>query len=385
MKKSVIIAVIVVVAVVVAGGAAWLFLSRPPTPVTPPTPPTPPGPIVPTGKATWRIATCGVGSIGYIAHVATADIINRQYPEWFSISVTVAGCAAAGHAAWDAGRAEMGYTALNIVYQYMTRTGRWAPGIATPKRAGEMSVIMYQYPLIYTIFVTEDLAGKVKCWKDIKDVGAGIFPTPVPYASHEVFKEVFSILYDVDPEDLYKVLRLEIMDVGGVGDAITLGRVKIVWGYGDPGGPASWVAESFAKVGYRLVAVPPSPEELSLLLARSGSLVPFTMNLTPYNVKTADGKTLIDVVAVPFGFVGSSRELSKEHVYYFFKTHFTNATAFEKALATFTGFSKWGLDFNIKAFQVQSKYGAPIHPGVALYLRELGYNLEELGILVAGS
>lgn len=60
--------------------------------------------------------------------------VISPYPNYFDMSVKVAGCAAAGHAAWDKGECDLGYSALNIVHQYIMRTGRWAPEKAEAKR-----------------------------------------------------------------------------------------------------------------------------------------------------------------------------------------------------------------------------------------------------------
>ncbi|MGP3667651.1 MAG: TAXI family TRAP transporter solute-binding subunit [Candidatus Bathyarchaeota archaeon] len=364
------LAIIVVVIIVVA--AAGYFLA------------TPPGRPMPTGKVSWTLGSCTSGSVGYLANAATIDIVERTYPEYFGMTLQVAGCAAAGHAAWDAGQVDIGYTAMNIVYQYATKTGRWAPEKATAQKYNEMSILVYEYPLIYTVFVTEDLKDQVTCWSDLKKLGTtvGIYPTPAAYASHEAFREAFSILFDVKSEDLDKMFNLQIFDVSGAADALTTGKVKVVWGYGDPGGPASWVSEAFSRVGYKLVAVPPSESELKKILDKSPDLVPFTMDLGPYNVKTRDGKTSINVIAVPFGLVGS-KNLSKDHVYLLFKTHIERASEFEKALSTFKNYKDWFLSFNVECFKKQSKYGVSIHPGVAECLKEYGYNPDALGILVA--
>jgi TRAP-type uncharacterized transport system substrate-binding protein len=373
-RGKVLVAIIAVVVIVVAAVAAYFAFA----------PPAPTGPK-PVGKVSWSIGTCTAGSVGYIVHSATADLLMRKYPDYFDMSVKVAGCAAAGHAAWDKGECDIGYSALNIVYQYITKTGRWAPEKATAMKYDEMTVIVWQYPIIYTLFVTEDLKDQVTCWSDLKKLGksVGTYPTPAAYASNEVFREVFSILFDCAPADLDKILALDVSDVSAIGDLLVTGKVKAVWGYGDPGGPASWVSDGFSRYGYKLVAVPPSPSELQKLLSKSPDLVKYTLDLTPFNVKTRDGKTSIDVVAVPFGFVGS-KKLSKDHIYLLFEAHVKYASDFEATgISTFKNLKNWFLPFNIECFKKQSTFGAKIHPGVAECLKNYGYDPKALGILVA--
>jgi len=38
---------------------------------------TPPAEVKPVGKVSWSIGTCTAGSVGYVAHSATADIPER--------------------------------------------------------------------------------------------------------------------------------------------------------------------------------------------------------------------------------------------------------------------------------------------------------------------
>ncbi|MEM0240891.1 MAG: TAXI family TRAP transporter solute-binding subunit [Candidatus Nezhaarchaeales archaeon] len=378
-----ILAAIIAVIVIVAAVAAYVV-----TPLAPPTAPAPPPtPTKPelTGKVSWVIGTSDPGSVGYIAHATIADVLTRAYPENFEITISVVGGAAAGHAAWDAGKCDIGYTAMNIVYQYVTKTGRWDPAKMVAKRYDEMTVIVYQYPLIYTLFVTEDLRDKVTCWSDLKKLGKdiGVYATPAGYASHEVFREAFSILFDCKPEDLDKILNIDASGVAAVPDLLVMGKVKAVWGYGDPGGPASWVSDAFARYGYKLVAVPPSKDELDKILSESPDLIKFKMDLTPYNVKTRTGETSLDTIAVGFGLVGS-KYLSKDHIAAFFEAHIINAKDLEATgIATFKNYGEWFLEFCVECFKKQSTFGATIHPGVAEVLKKYGYDPDKLGILVA--
>ncbi|MEN2999225.1 MAG: hypothetical protein ABDH61_01415 [Acidilobaceae archaeon] len=147
-------------------------------------------------------------------------------------------------------------------------------------------------------------------------------------------------------------------------------------------GPAPWLASALARVGHKMVAVPPCADELERLRMLS-DLTLLPLDLTPYNVKTREGKSLIDLTpSTPMGILGSAK-LSKEHVYQFVKAHFANCKAVEEAVAGMGGFCTWGVELNLRAFKTQSIYGAKVHPGTALAFKELGYDLEKMGILVA--
>jgi len=373
-RKKVLVVIIAVVVIVAVAVAAYFAFA----------PPAPTGPK-PVGKVSWSIGTCTPGSVGYIVHSATVDLLMRKYPDYFDLSVKAAGCAAASLAAWDKGECDLGYVGMTLVYQYITKTGRWAPTKAKAMKYDEMTVIVWQYPLLLTLFVTEDLKDKVTCWSDLKKLGTsvGTYPTPAGHGGNEIFREVFSTLFDCAPEDLDKILALDVSDLSAVGDLLITGKVKVIWGYGDPAGPASWVTDAFSRYGYKLVAVPPSPSELQKLLSKCPDLVKYTLDLTPYNVKTRDGKTSFDTIAVAYGLVGS-KKLSKDHIYLLFEAHVKYASDFEATgLSTFKNYKNWFLPFNVESFKKQSTFGAKIHPGVAECLKNYGYDPKSLGILVA--
>ncbi|MEM2005111.1 MAG: TAXI family TRAP transporter solute-binding subunit [Zestosphaera sp.] len=385
------VGVVIVIVALVAVLVAYQFLLVPTTPTTTPTTPTPTTPkpttttILPQGRVSWSIGTGDVGGVAYYAHATTADVLTKLYPQFFEISLMSVGGAAAGLSSWDAGKVDIGYTALNILIQYVTRTGRWAPDKATPQRANEMSVIVYQYPLLYGIYITNDVyaTGKVKCWKDLKGLDVGIFPGHPTWAAHEVFRDAFSLILGVGRDELDNVMKL----VPGLGDreipdAVALGTVKVVWGYGDPSGPTTWLTDTLSRMEYKMHAVPACPDELELMKKNLPYVIEFTLNLSRYNIKTIDGKTAMETIGMPFGLMGSSK-LSKEHIYLLFKTMIEQCNTFEKTMALFTGFCQWGLQFNVETFEKQSTWNIPIHPGVAMYLQELGYDLAKLGILAA--
>jgi TRAP-type uncharacterized transport system substrate-binding protein len=372
-KVSAIIATIIAVIVVFAV-VAYITLI----------PPAPPAPK-PLEKVSWTIGTSDPGTVGYVAYSAVASITNKLYPDYFEITVKTVGGAAAGIAVWDKGEVDLGYTAMNIINQYVTKTGRWAPEKATAMRYDEMTVIIYHYPLAYTMAVTEDLKDIVTSWSDVKKLGmtVGFYVGAAHYASHEAFREAFSILFDVKPTDLDGMLALDVSEASVAPDLLALGKVKVLLLWGDPGGPASWIPQAFSKVGYKMVIVPPSPDELEKILSKSKTLVKYTIDITPYGVKTRDGKTSFDTIALAFGLAGS-KKLSKDHVSLFFEAHITHAKDFEATgIASFKNYANWFLSFNVESFKQHSKFGAKIHAGVAEVLKKYGYDPKALGILVA--
>ncbi|MCS7107660.1 MAG: hypothetical protein NZ902_06130 [Acidilobaceae archaeon] len=390
--------VLLLLAVIIVG--AFLIFSGPsqesgrtPTPQSPePQPPTPiptentplPSPPRPV-KQNWVLLTATRGTIPYAVHSTLAGLLNDTLREYLALTVQSVGAGAVeSTTSWDEGIGDLALTSLNIVYQYSMEVEAWA--LKAPKRSNEMSVIIYQFPVIYTVFVTEDLAERVKCWRDVGTVGGkggeGVYVPPPGTGPHPVFRRVFSTLLGVRSTDLEQHLNLHYFPFARLPDELAAGRVKIIWGAGDVTGPAPWLASALARVGYKMVAVPPCADELERLKLHS-DLTLLSLDLTPYNVKTRDGKTVIELtVSTPMGLLGSTK-LSKEHVYQFVKAHFANCRAIEEAVGGMRGFCAWGLELNLRAFKTQSVYGAKVHPGTALAFKELGYDLERMGILVA--
>jgi len=119
-------------------------------------------------------------------------------------------------------------------------------------------------------------------------------------------------------------------------------------------------------------------------LAAGPWLLPYEVNPGPlFESPKAKAAKPFKTVAMPFG-IAAGKDVSDEHAYYFAKAAFEKQAELKKIMATFTDFAKSGLEWNVEVFKMQSKppISAPIHPGVALYLKEKGYDAKKLGILV---
>jgi len=177
-------------------------------------------------------------------------------------------------------------------------------------------------------------------------------------------------------------MDLKSMSVSTAADNLKLGVMDVLWAYCDPGALVKWAKDADVRVG--VAVVPPTAEELKKGLAAGPWLIPYEVNPARiFDSRMAKAAKPFETVGMPFG-IAAGKDLSDEHVYYFVKAAFDKQAELAKVMASFTDFGKKGLAWNIQVFQKQSKppISAPIHPGVALYLKEKGYDPKALGILV---
>jgi len=353
-KKTAVIAAVVIVILIVAGVGAWYFTAPPPV-----------------ERITWRAATSAEGTVGYVAITLLCDVATRTYPQYMQVLPTTTPGATASVKVYDKGESDSCYNTLQHHYQIKTGTGPFDPKAYTMKRATEQ--IIWMYPLIYFMIIRKGDADKIKSWSDV--AGKKFYPTPPGFGSNEVAREVFG----PNGLNVWGKLEEKQMDTSAAADSLKLGVVDVIWGYCDPGALAPWVAEVDTKVD--IVLVPPTAEELKKATA-TGWITPYKIDPKKFFTKSVYPEP-VTCVAMPFG-LAADKSLSDRHVYYFVKACFEKKDELAKSLATYKEFAVTGFEWNIEVFKIQSKaFGATIHPGVALYLKERGYDPAALEILVA--
>ncbi|MEM2634628.1 MAG: TAXI family TRAP transporter solute-binding subunit [Nitrososphaerales archaeon] len=327
-------------------------------------------------KMTWNANTSEPGTVGYIAIAAIADLVTKTYPDVLEVLPISVGGATTTVKVWDRGEGHSCYNTLQHLWQVKVGAGPFDPAQYKMKRANEFWQVLWMYPLIYFGMIRAADAGKIKSWSDF--AGRAVFPTPPGYGSHEVFRAVFG----KDGLNIIDKMDLKSMSVEAAADNLKMGVMDVCWAYCDPGALAKWCMDVDVRVG--VAVVPPTEEELKKALAAGPWLSKYKVDpSTLFTSPLAKATKPFDTVAMPFG-IAAGKDVSDAHVYYFVKAVFEKKEELGKVVATFTDFAKRGLEWNIEVFKDQSKppISTPIHPGVALYLREKGYNPEALGILV---
>lgn len=334
----------------------------------------PPGEVK---KFTWYMNTSEPGTVGYGALSAIADLVTRTYPKYLEVLPAAVGGATTTVKIWDRGKGNSCYDTLQHLWQVATGAGPFDPKKYQFRRPDELWQVMWMYPLIYFGLVRAKDAGKIKSFKDFAN--HPIFPTPPGYGSHEVFLAFFGskglhILHTMD---------LKSMSVASAPDNLKLGVMDILWAYCNPGSLVKWAKDADVRVG--VAVVPPTPEELKKGLAAGPWLIPYEVENPSklFESRLAKAAKPFETVGMPFG-IAAGKDVSDAHVYYFVKAAFEHQAELAKVMAAFTDFGKKGLKWNVQVFQKQSKppINAPIHPGVALYLKEKGYDPASLGIKV---
>ena len=327
-------------------------------------------------KFTWYMNVSEPGTVGFGSMSAIADLATRTYPKYLEVLPTSVGGATTTVKVWDRGQGHSCYNTLQHLWQVAVGKGPFEPKQYKFKRPGEFWQVLWMYPLIYFGMIRADDEGKIKNFSDF--AGKRIFPTPPGFGSHEVFLAFFG----PDGMNIRQTMQLKSMSVSGAADNLKLGVMDIMWSYCDPGALVKWGKDADVRVG--VAVVKPTAEELKKGLAAGAWLLPYEVNPGPlFDSPKAKATKPFKTVCMPFG-IAAGKDVSDEHVYYLAKAAFEKRAELAKIMATFTDFAKNALEWNVEVFKMQSKppISAPIHPGVALYLKEKGYDAKALGILV---
>ena len=299
-----------------------------------------------------RMATADVGSYGYAVSSILADVLNRELPSQYVVTVhPYPNTTAAMRAAMN-GEAEMSYTADVGMTELYARVG---PYQGFTPRIGDLVHTLYVYPMESFMTVPADQADNFDSWGDFS--GKPVYFTPAGYMNWINFQRVFNALG-------YEFNHVEI-DSSLLADALRAGSIVGAGSYTTAGAslPTFW-KEAELRIAIKIVN--PSPEEFAKLEA--AGLVP--RRVDPKRAFTRD-VGVDEIWGVPILFAYNMRaDADPELVYQIL-------TALEKAApglpALDPGFTPLSEDFvGIQVAGIAANPHIPVHAGLARFLQERG-------------
>ncbi|HEY8418060.1 MAG TPA: TAXI family TRAP transporter solute-binding subunit [Limnochordales bacterium] len=299
-----------------------------------------------------RMATADVGSYGYAVSSILADVLNRELPSQYVVTVhPYPNTTAAMRAAMN-GEAEMSYTADVGMTELYARVG---PYQGFTPRVGDLVHTLYVYPMESFLTVPADQAENIDSWGDLS--GKPVYFTPAGYMNWINFQRVFNALG-------YEFNHVEI-DSSLLADALRAGSIVGAGSYTTAGAslPTFWKE---AELRIAIKVVNPSPEEVAKLEA--AGLAP--RRVDPSRAFTRD-VGVDEILGVPILFAYNMRaDADPELVYQIL-------TALEKAApglpALDPGFTPLAEDFvGIQVAGISANPHIPVHAGLARFLQERG-------------
>lgn len=299
-----------------------------------------------------RMATADVGSYGYAVSSILADVLNRELPSQYVVTVHPYSNTTAAMRATMNGEAEMSYTADVGMTELYARVG---PHQGFRPRVGDLVHTLYVYPMETFLAVPADRAANFKSWADFS--GKPVYFTPAGYMNWSNLQRIFNALG-------YQFNHVEI-DSSLLADALRAGSIVGAGAYTTAGSslPTFW-KEAELRIDVRVVN--PTPEEREKLAA--AGLVP--MRVDPKKAFTRDvGVDEIWGVPILFGY-NMRADADPELVYQIL-------TALEKAAprlpALDPGFGPLAENFvGLQVAGISANPHIPVHAGLARFLQERG-------------
>lgn len=299
-----------------------------------------------------RWATADVGSYGYAVASAMVDVLNRELPGEYVVTVHPYPSTTAAMKAVMNGEGEISYAADVGMRQLYDRSGPFAdfrPRVASLVHA------FYAYPMESFMTVYRPLAGRYRSWADLS--GAPVFFTPAGYMNWINFSRIFAALG-------YRFNHVEI-DSATTADAMKAGTIVGAGAYTTAGvSLPTWWREAELKVEFSILN--PTPQERQKLV--ESSLAP--VRLDPKRIFRQDVGA-DEIWAVPIYFAYNVRsDLTEDLVYQML-------TIFERNVGDLVRFDRgFGpLAENFVGLQVggiRANPDIPVHPGLARFLKERG-------------
>jgi TRAP transporter TAXI family solute receptor len=299
-----------------------------------------------------RWGTPPVGTTGHKAMVALANILNKEMPK-YRISVLPTAGAIATVKGYAIGELE-GYYGSDIAFHELaTDTSRFKGFKAQVKRQPVQS--FWSNTLEVGVAIHSRNKEKYKKWADL--AGKRIFTGPLPFDVRAHLERGFAAVG-------LKFSYVQV-DLATVGSQLESGAIEAMIIYtGSESAPPPWLAE--ASLAADWAALNPSTEEIAELKKKGLPTVEVKADVFKRNVH-AD-----KVIELPFyyGFdVGL--EMPADDVYQILKIIEAHAAELANIDPTFAQIAKDMAGFQ-KLGVASSADLAPIHPGLAKWMREKG-------------
>ncbi len=299
-----------------------------------------------------RMATADVGSYGYAVSSILADVLNRELPSQYVVTVHPYASTTAAMRAVMNGEGEMSYTADVGMTELWARVG---PHQGFTPRVGDLVHTLYVYPMETFLAVPADQAANYTSWGDFS--GKPVYFTPAGYMNWSNLQRIFDALG-------YQFNHVEI-DSSLLADALRAGSIVGAGAYTTAGAslPTFW-KEAELRIAVKVVN--PSPEEMQKLTA--AGLAP--RRVDPSRAFTQNvGVDEIWGVPILFGY-NMRADADPELVYQIL-------TALEKAAPQLPsldpGFTPLAEDFvGLQVAGIAANPHIPVHAGLARFLQERG-------------
>jgi TRAP transporter TAXI family solute receptor len=299
-----------------------------------------------------RWGTGPVGSSGHKALVVLANLLQKEMPNYRITVLPLPGAVMTvkGYATGE----YQGYYASDVSLQELaTDSGRFKGFKGLVKHQPVQS--FWSYTLEVGLAIKAANRDKFKKWTDL--TGKKVYTGPLPFDTRLKLEQAMAA---VGVKHIYTQV-----DLSTAGSQLESGAIDamIIYTAGETQ-PAPWISQASLAVDW--AALNPSPDEAATLKKKGFQLI--DVGSSAFNRDTHVGKLTL----LPFywGF-DLGLEVPADDVYKMLKVIEKHAGELAKLDPSFSQIAQDMPSFEKRAVEATSEY-APIHPGLARYLREKG-------------
>ncbi len=301
-----------------------------------------------------RWGTGPVGSVGHKALVILADLLNKEMPN-YRITVLPMPGAVMTVKGFATGDLDAMYASDDALQEFAADSGRFKGFKASMKRPPVQS--LWTYTLDVGVAIKASNADKIKKWIDL--TGKKVYTGPLPFDTR---LHLENALATVGAKHIYTQV-----DLSTAGSQLDSGSIEAMIVYYTGGVvPAPWLSQASLAVDW--AGLNPSPDELAKLKAKNFAIE--EVDASTISKKDIHVKKL---TLMPFywGFdIGMN--MPTEDIYKMLTIIDKNADNLAKLDGDFAQISGGKMAAFQKKALAQTWDLAPIHPGLAKYLKEKG-------------
>lgn len=316
----------------------------------------------------WDLGTTKEGTSSYVAVGVMCETVNNYADDIRLVPITYT-ASASGLKGYNKGEVDGMYCSFQQLDMIINGYGAFDPEVYKWEREFTQLV----YPMLMEVFfvIKKEDSNKIKSWSDL--AGKKLFPMMTGATSYLLSQ----VALGPKGLNIWDQIDLKAFDISHAADAIKLGEIDASVAY-RIGSLVSWAQEIFIRADVEVLE--PTEEELEKILGSApyfGKRTIDTNFLQDPDIGPKEAMKTLPYVGFTYLI---SPDFDEETVYRITKILFEHADEMSKQTAVWREFSLDPIGFAINSWQTGVKLGAPLHPGVKRYIRELGYDLKELGL-----
>jgi len=314
----------------------------------------------------WSAGTTAEGTTSYLAIGTLSELVTTYAGnDIFMTPIGYTG-SLAGLKGFDRKEVDSMYASTQQFDQIINKWGPFSPD--TYKWTAPVSQFLWMYDFTFWFLIRKKDADKIKSWSDLANR-----PVYLQMRGSGTY-ELNKVMFGPEALNMWDTLDVKDFHYSHAADALKMKEVDAICGCAIGGLAGGWVNEVVTKNDCVLLV--PSSKELQKI--KNIDFISAS-EISPKEYGIFGLTNTAEAPALGYAYL-VRQDLPEEIVYKAIKVIFEKAGEMSKTLPLWSKFSEdpWG--FNLPYLIKYKKLGAPVHPGVLRYFKELGHDTKMLGL-----